>query len=79
MLTVGDRVMIAFPPGEQTVFDSLKEFEGTVTVIKEDRYYKKTRSTAFHAYTLEGCASKHGIDYEFASDWLIPLNEEEKV
>ena len=75
MLKIGDRVKIFFPPGEQTVFADLKKFEGKVTVIKEDRYYRKDHSTSFHVYTLVGCKSDQGIPYEFCEDWLIPLDE----
>lgn len=78
MLKIGDRVKVFFPPGEQTVFDALKKFEGKVTVIKEDKYYRKTHSTTFHAYILAGCKGSNGIDYEFCEEWLIPLDEGEK-
>lgn len=76
MLKIGDRVKVFFPPGEQTVFADLTKFDGKVTVIKEDRYYKKDHSTTFHTYILVGCKNDHGIPYEFCAEWLIPLDEE---
>lgn len=76
MLKIGDRVKVFFSPGEQTVFDDLKRFNGKVTVIKGDHHYKKPRNTMFHTYTLVGCTSEYGLDYEFCEEWLIPLSEE---
>ena len=76
MLKIGDRVKVAFPPGEQTLFDDIKKFEGKVSVVKERRYYRKTHSTTFYTYILAGCRSDWGISYEFCEEWLVPLDEE---
>ena len=78
MLKVGDTVKVAFPPGEQTVFDALKKLEGQETIITEDRYYRKTHSTTFHSFILAGCKSDRGIPYEFCEDWLEPIEEVEE-
>lgn len=74
-MQIGDRVRIVFSLGEQTVFDSLRKFNNVVTTIEGERYYKRGASS-FKTYTLKGCTSRYGNDYEFLEEWLMPIAEE---
>ena len=73
-MQIGDRVRIVFSLGEQTVFDSLRKFNDKVTTIEGEHYYKRGASS-FKTYTLEGCKSRYGSDYEFLEEWLNPIDE----
>ena len=74
-LKIGDRVRVAYSLGEQTVFASMREFDNMVTTIEGERYYKRGASS-FKTYTLKGCTSRYGNDYEFLEEWLMPITEE---
>lgn len=72
MLKIGDRVKVMFPSNEQSITETMRTFQGKVTVIKKEHHFKN-RTTAYKAFTLAGCKSDFGIDYLFLEDWLIPM------
>ena len=74
-MTIGSRVMIAFPPKETTITKQVRKYDGKVTTIAEvrTRMLKKFRIST---YILKGCKSEFGLDYEFLREWLVPLDEE---
>lgn len=74
-MTIGSTVMVAYPTKETTVTKKMKEFDGKITTIIKVRTLKvKQWSTPI--YTLRGCKTEFGNDYEFLREWLVPLDEE---
>lgn len=71
---IGDRVKVMLP-ADQTGVDTVRQFQGKVSVIKSAHFYCKGKSMLGRSYTLLGCKSDWGIDYEFLEDWLIPIDE----
>lgn len=73
---IGDKVKVMLP-ADQIGTDTVKEFQGKVSVVEAVRYYRKGSSMLGRSYILLGCKSDWGIDYEFTEDWLVPLDDEE--
>ena len=74
MLKIGSRVKVMLPLGERMGAETLSQYHGKVTVIKEIHTYHKGTSSLGRTFVLAGCKSDWGIDYEFLEDWLIPLD-----
>lgn len=64
-----------FPLKEQINVGVIAQYQNKVTVIKGVRHYHKGASSLGNSYTLVGCKSAFGLDYEFCEDWLVPLDE----
>lgn len=73
---IGDRVKV-MPPSDQVGVDTIKQFQGKVTLVKDVRIYRKENSMLGRGYTLLGCKTDWGIDYEFCEEWLVPVDDEE--
>lgn len=78
MLRIGDRVKVMYPSGDVIGLEPIKCFQNKVTVVKGCHIYQKGKSSLGRSYTLAGCKSDYGIDYEFIEEWLIPLGESEE-
>lgn len=74
-LRIGQKVQVMLPK-DQTGVNTVKQFQGKISKIKSICIYKNG-NTRYYSYTLAGCKSDWGIDYEFAEDWLVPLDDEE--
>ena len=77
MLKKGDKVEIFIPLKELASARPLVQFNHTVRTITGSRMYKTARKTTFRTYTLNGCKSPNGTDYEFVDEWLVPYGESE--
>lgn len=64
-LKVGDKVRVTIPSGDIASANSVRQFDGKITVIKGIHHYKYGS-----VYTLKGCKSNYGIPYEFVGEWL---------
>lgn len=73
---IGDRVKVMFPPGEATGVETVRQFQNKVSIIKDVHINRKAKSTLGYSYTLLGCKTEWGIDYEFCEEWLVPMDEE---
>lgn len=78
MLKTGDKVMVFIPLKELANARPLVQFDRKVSTVTGSRMYKTARKTTFRTYTLEGCKSPIGTDYEFVEEWLIPCDESEE-
>ena len=76
MLKEGQMVQVVLPLKDTVGAETVADFKGVVTTVKEVKMYRKGRSTTFYSYTLHGCQSEYGIDLEFCEDWLVPLDDE---
>lgn len=72
---IGDKVKVMLPPNETVGANTVRQFQDKVSVIKDVHINRKTKSTLGHSYTLKGCKTDWGIDYEFCEEWLVPLDE----
>lgn len=75
----GQRVRVMLPTNDPVGVDTVKQFQGKVTVVKDVRIYRKKTSLLGRSYTLLGCKTDWGIDYEFCEEWLVPMDEEVAV
>ena len=73
MLKAGDRVKVMFPLDESGVTPGMRLFQEAEMVVKRTFSQRGT----IQDVTLYGARSATGIDFHFASDWLIPLKEGE--
>ena len=73
----GQRIKVVLPPGESTGANTVKQFDGKVTVIKGVNVVHKGKSTLGYDYMLLGCKTDWGLDYHFCEEWLVPMDEEE--
>ena len=64
-LKVGDKVRVTIPSGDIASANSVRQFDGKITVIKGIHHYKYGST-----YILNGCKCKYGIPYEFVAEWL---------
>ena len=73
----GQRIKVVLPLGDSTGANTVKQFEGKVTVIKDVNVIHKGKSTLGYEYTLLGCKTDWGLDYHFCEEWLMPTSEGE--
>ena len=66
----GDRVKVMLPSKEVTGVDTVKQFQGLESVIKD-----VSINSYGHSYTLKGCKTDWGLPYWFCEDWLVPIDE----
>lgn len=74
-LRIGDKVRVMFSLKELPTIGVIRQYQGKATVVKGVKHYHKGTSSLGYAYTLVGCKSAFGIDYEFTEDWLVPMVE----
>lgn len=77
MLKTGDRVKVVFPLKDQIGIETIKRFHNMVTTVKEVHGIKAGKPLYGCSYTLVGCTSRYGVDYEFCEEWLVPLDKGE--
>ncbi len=73
MLKAGDRVKVMLPLDENGVTPGMRLFQEAEMVVKRTFSQRGTTQDV----TLYGARSAAGIDFHFASDWLVPLKEGE--
>lgn len=71
----GDRVKVMLPSKEVTGVDTVKQFQGLESVIKDVSINYKLKSAYGYSYTLKGCKTDWGLPYWFCEDWLVPIDE----
>ena len=55
MLKEGQMVQVVLPLKDTVGAETVADFKGVVTTVKEVKMYRKGRSTTFYSYTLHGC------------------------
>ena len=73
----GTTVRVSLPTSEQTLSSAMRAFHGVKTTIRSSVHIKGKGGQT--VYTLNGCKSDFGIHYLFLAEWLIPIEEGEKV
>lgn len=75
-MTIGSRVMVAYPTKDVAITDKMRKFNGKITTVSKV-CVKRPKNWTVTTYHLNGCVTDYGIPYEFCREWLVPLDNDE--